>query len=119
GIPDASDKCPGEPEDKDNFEDDDGCPDPDNDGDGVPDAADKCGDQPETVNGFEDEDGCPDEVPQKLAQYTGTIKGINFKVNSADLLPASFKTLDKAVAVLTEFPDVRVEIQGHTDDQAL
>ncbi len=119
GIPDASDKCPGEPEDKDNFQDDDGCPDPDNDADGVPDAADKCADQPETRNGFEDEDGCPDELPQKLAQYTGTIQGINFKVNSADLLPASNKVLDKAVAVLTEFPDVKVEIQGHTDDQAL
>ncbi|HEY5943946.1 MAG TPA: OmpA family protein [Kofleriaceae bacterium] len=119
GIADASDKCPSEAEDKDNFQDDDGCPDPDNDGDGVADAADKCADQPETKNGFEDDDGCPDELPAKLAQYTGTIAGINFKVNSADLLPASFKTLDKAVAVLTEFKDVKVEIQGHTDDQPL
>ena len=40
-------------------------------------------------------------------------------MNSADLLPASNKTLDKAVAVLTEFKDVKVEIQGHTDDQPL
>jgi OOP family OmpA-OmpF porin len=119
GLADANDKCASEPEDKDNFQDDDGCPDPDNDADGVADAADKCADQPETRNGFQDEDGCPDELPQKLAQYTGTIAGINFKVNSADLLPASFKTLDKAVAVLTEFKDVKVEIQGHTDDQAL
>ena len=118
-IPDTSDKCISEPEDKDNFQDDDGCPDPDNDADGVPDAADKCIDQPETKNGFEDEDGCPDELPEKLAKYTGTIAGINFKVNSADLLPGSNKTLDKAVAVLTEFKDVKVEIQGHTDDQAL
>jgi OmpA-OmpF porin, OOP family len=119
GIADATDKCATEPEDKDNFQDDDGCPDPDNDADGVADAADKCADQPETRNGFEDEDGCPDELPAKLAQYTGTIAGINFKVNSAELLPASFKTLDKAVAVLTEFKDVKVEIQGHTDDQQL
>jgi len=119
GIADASDKCPTEAEDKDGFQDDDGCPDPDNDNDGVADANDKCADQPETRNGFQDDDGCPDELPAKLAQYTGTIAGINFKVNSADLLPASFKTLDKAVAVLTEFKDVKVEIQGHTDDQAL
>ncbi|HEY5924023.1 MAG TPA: OmpA family protein [Kofleriaceae bacterium] len=119
GIADAGDKCATEPEDKDNFQDDDGCPDPDNDGDGVADAGDKCADQPETKNGFQDDDGCPDDLPAKLAQYTGTIAGINFKVNSADLLPASFKTLDKAVAVLTEFKDVKVEIQGHTDDQAL
>jgi OOP family OmpA-OmpF porin len=119
GIADATDKCATEAEDKDNFQDDDGCPDPDNDADGVADAADKCADQPETRNGFEDEDGCPDELPAKLAQYTGTIAGINFKVNSSDLLPASFKTLDKAVAVLTEFKDVKLEIQGHTDDQQL
>ena len=31
GIPDSLDKCPTIPEDKDGFEDEDGCPDPDND----------------------------------------------------------------------------------------
>ena len=60
GIPDDLDKCPAEPEDKDGFEDSDGCPDPDNDKDGIPDAQDKCPNQPETRNGFQDEDGCPD-----------------------------------------------------------
>ncbi|HEY5951463.1 MAG TPA: OmpA family protein [Kofleriaceae bacterium] len=119
GVPDASDKCAMEPEDKDGFQDDDGCPDPDNDGDGVPDASDKCADQPETKNGYQDEDGCPDEIPQKVKQFTGVIQGINFKVNSADLLPASNKTLDKAVAVLKEFPDLKLEVQGHTDDQPI
>jgi OOP family OmpA-OmpF porin len=119
GLPDASDTCPKEAEDKDNFKDEDGCPDPDNDEDGVPDAADKCVDQPETKNGFEDEDGCPDEVPAKLAKFTGTIQGINFKTNSADLAGGSTKVLDKAIAVLTEFKDVKLEIQGHTDDVPL
>ena len=119
GIADAGDKCPTEAEDKDNFEDDNGCPDPDNDGDGVPDAADKCGDQPETRNGFEDEDGCPDEIPEKLKKFTGVIQGITFKVNSVELIGGSAKTLDAAVAVLTEFKDAKLEIQGHTDDQPL
>ncbi|HEY5926972.1 MAG TPA: OmpA family protein [Kofleriaceae bacterium] len=119
GIPDAGDKCPNEPEDKDGFQDDDGCPDPDNDGDGVPDSADKCVDQPETKNGYQDEDGCPDEIPQKVKAFTGVIQGINFKVNDATLLPASNKTLDKAVAVLKEFADLKLEIQGHTDDQPI
>ena len=119
GIPDAADKCPNEAEDKDGFQDDDGCPDPDNDQDGVPDAQDKCPDQPETKNGYQDDDGCPDEVPAKVKQFTGAIQGINFKVNSADLLPASNKTLDKAAAVLKEFPDLKMEIQGHTDDQPI
>jgi len=119
GLPDASDQCPKEPEDKDTFKDEDGCPDPDNDEDGVPDAADKCIDQPETKNGYQDEDGCPDEVPATLAKFTGTIKGINFKTASSDLLPGSTKILDKAIAVLNEFKDVKLEIGGHTDDVAL
>jgi OOP family OmpA-OmpF porin len=118
GIPDAADKCPNEAEDKDGFQDDDGCPDPDNDGDGVLDAQDKCPDQPETKNGYQDEDGCPDEIPAKLKQFTGAIKGINFKPGSAEILAASNKTLDGAVAVLKEFGDLKVEVQGHTDDQA-
>ncbi|HET7499454.1 MAG TPA: OmpA family protein, partial [Kofleriaceae bacterium] len=89
GIVDALDRCPTEPEDRDGFEDDDGCPDPDNDKDGVLDAADACPMQPgitelkgcpavdtdgdgipdhqdacptqaEDKDGFEDGDGCPD-----------------------------------------------------------
>ncbi|MFS8070905.1 MAG: thrombospondin type 3 repeat-containing protein, partial [Byssovorax sp.] len=40
--------------------DEDGCPDPDNDGDGILDAADKCPNGPEDKDGFRDDDGCPD-----------------------------------------------------------
>jgi outer membrane protein OmpA-like peptidoglycan-associated protein len=60
GIPDSRDQCPTVPEDKDGFQDEDGCPDLDNDQDGIPDAVDKCPNQPEDKDGFEDEDGCPD-----------------------------------------------------------
>ncbi len=60
GIPDEMDKCPNEPEDKDGFEDADGCPDVDNDGDGIPDDKDKCPNQAEDKDGFQDDDGCPD-----------------------------------------------------------
>ncbi len=89
GILDEDDACKREPEDKDQFQDSDGCPDPDNDADGVKDLddrcpnlagvpeqqgcpaddvdgdgilndADKCKDDAEDVDGFEDEDGCPD-----------------------------------------------------------
>ncbi len=65
GIPDNIDKCPTVPEDKDGFEDADGCPDPDNDGDGIPDEKDKCPNQPETFNGYQDADGCPDTIPDR------------------------------------------------------
>ncbi len=60
GIKDDVDKCPDEPEDFDGFEDEDGCPDPDNDRDGIPDVDDRCPDIPENMNGFEDADGCPE-----------------------------------------------------------
>ena len=60
GIPDNADQCPTEPEDKDGFEDADGCPDRDNDGDGIPDKDDKCPNQAEDADGFQDADGCPD-----------------------------------------------------------
>ena len=60
GIKDDVDQCPDEPEDKDGFEDEDGCPDPDNDRDGIPDTQDKCPNIPEDKDGFQDEDGCPE-----------------------------------------------------------
>ncbi|MFO0578221.1 MAG: OmpA family protein [Polyangia bacterium] len=60
GLLDDADKCPDEPEDKDNFEDEDGCPELDNDKDGIYDTRDKCPNDPEDKDNFEDEDGCPD-----------------------------------------------------------
>jgi outer membrane protein OmpA-like peptidoglycan-associated protein len=60
GLPDEDDRCPKEPEDFDGFEDDDGCPDPDNDQDGILDADDRAPNEAEDRDGFEDEDGVPD-----------------------------------------------------------
>ncbi len=60
GIMDANDRCPSQPEDKDGFQDEDGCPENDNDNDGIPDANDKCPNEAETINSVEDEDGCPE-----------------------------------------------------------
>jgi OmpA-OmpF porin, OOP family len=75
GYDDIADKCPADPEDFDSFEDNDGCPDKDNDNDGVEDAAsladggwvnnDKkddldCRNEAEDKDNFEDQDGCPD-----------------------------------------------------------
>jgi len=60
GYKDDVDKCPDEPEDFDGFEDEDGCPDPDNDKDGILDIDDRCPDIPEDRDGDQDEDGCPE-----------------------------------------------------------
>ncbi len=115
GIADAEDACPDVPGVKTNDPKTNGCP-SDRDGDGIPDDKDKCPDQPETKNGYQDEDGCPDEVPKAVQKFTGTIKGINFETNSAKILKSSNATLDAAAKVLADYPDVKMEIQGHTDD---
>ncbi len=60
GFIDDVDGCPDAPEDVDDFEDTDGCPDPDNDADGVLDVNDACVMVPEDIDTFEDADGCPD-----------------------------------------------------------
>jgi outer membrane protein OmpA-like peptidoglycan-associated protein len=117
GIADADDQCPLDAEDKDSFQDKDGCPDKDNDSDGIADADDKCPIEPETLNGFRDKDGCADEVPQDVQKFSGVIDGVNFESGKAVLLPSSRSVLDSAAAVLVKFPDIRLEVQGHTDDQ--
>jgi len=48
------------PEDLDGFEDDDQCPDPDNDGDGILDVDDGAPFEAEDKDGFRDDDGVPD-----------------------------------------------------------
>jgi OmpA-OmpF porin, OOP family len=60
GVPDEVDQCPELAEDKDGFEDSDGCPDFDNDDDGVPDDTDRCPTEKEDSDEFEDDDGCLD-----------------------------------------------------------
>jgi OOP family OmpA-OmpF porin len=60
GILDDVDECPRKPEDKDGFQDADGCPEDDNDSDGIADAIDDCPNDPEDRDGTDDTDGCPD-----------------------------------------------------------
>lgn len=60
GIKDDLDQCPDDPEDYDDFEDSDGCPEPDNDRDGFLDVEDDCPLIPEDRDGDQDDDGCPE-----------------------------------------------------------
>jgi len=60
GIKDDVDQCPEDPEDMDDFEDADGCPEPDNDRDGILDVEDDCPLVPEDMDGDADDDGCPE-----------------------------------------------------------
>ena len=63
GIPDEVDRCPDKAETRNQFQDDDGCPDRlrDRDQDGIVDDDDRCIDKPEDRDGFVDHDGCPEE----------------------------------------------------------
>lgn len=93
-----------------------GCPDPDADHDGILVPADRCPNEPETKNNFEDTDGCPDQIPEKVRRFTGVIQGIEFDTGKAKIRPTSTPLLDAAVLVLNEYPALRLEITGHTDN---
>ena len=62
GILDRADRCPQKPEDKDGWEDADGCPeaDDDPDGDRIFGPGDACPLESEDFDGVDDHDGCPD-----------------------------------------------------------
>jgi outer membrane protein OmpA-like peptidoglycan-associated protein len=111
GFLDSQDQCPDTPGVA-----PDGCPPPDADKDGIIDMNDQCINVPETKNGYQDADGCADEVPKAVQKFTGVIQGIFFDVDKDTIKSTSRKTLDAAVLVLKDFPDVRVEISGHTDN---
>jgi OOP family OmpA-OmpF porin len=117
GIPDAQDKCPDRPEDKDGFEDEDGCPDIDNDGDHVLDIADKCPLQPETMNGFEDDDGCPDTVPPDVESLKGTVEGLIYAEGETAVRDSAHKSIANIAKIMADHPSIKVVLIGHTDDR--
>jgi OOP family OmpA-OmpF porin len=81
-------------------------PPPDSDGDGVLDAADQC---PNTGAGIAvDLVGCP-------RQGSIVLEGIAFEVASDHLTADSQTTLDRLAADLKKYPQLRIELQGHTD----
>jgi len=119
GILDNVDKCPDDPEDKDGFEDEDGCPDPDNDKDRILDKDDKCPNEPETYNGTDDEDGCPDRGRVVVTDTAIEILDmVYFEYNKAVIKSQSFPILDAVAATLQGNPSIAlIEVQGHTDER--
>jgi len=79
----------------------------DSDGDGIVDSKDKCpGTPPHTrVDG----DGCP--LPKVLQ-----LKGVTFEFNKSRLRPDSKTVLDNVVEIMKRYPDMQVELAGHTDN---
>ena len=117
GILDADDKCPTEPEDKDGFEDTDGCPDGDNDKDGIADKDDACPDQAEVVNGVDDKDGCPDEGLITLVNDRVVLdEKLVFDTNRARISTRGKRALAAVVRLWKQHPEwERMEVEGHAD----
>jgi OmpA-OmpF porin, OOP family len=110
GVPDYLDKCPGTPAGV--KVDSTGCP-LDRDGDGVPDSLDKC---PGTPAGVKvDASGCPITVLGAGAA-TWTFNNINFEVSKADIKSSSYGILDEIAAALGANPQLKVVVEGHTDN---
>ena len=85
-----------------------GCADLDGDGDGVNDCNDKCPDSQagQTIG----PDGCP--VPVSI-----DLKGVNFDFDKSTLRPDAVAILNEAIEILKRYPDLRVEVAGHTDSK--
>ncbi|MBW1898445.1 MAG: OmpA family protein [Deltaproteobacteria bacterium] len=99
GVTDDNDECPGTPSGV--KVDDRGCP-LDSDGDGVTDDNDEC---PNTPKGATvDERGC--------WAYSAVLL---FDFDSSVIQSDAYPMLDEAASVMKKNPEIRVEIQGHTD----
>ena len=95
-----------------------GCP-TDADNDGVCDGLDKC---PSTSPGLRvDSNGCPIEVIERETELmdTGMIRmqNVNFQSAKWDIPPESVPALDVVGEVLMRWPELKIEIGGHTDSR--
>ena len=112
GVRDADDACPDTPAGA--RVDARGCP-IDSDGDGVFDGIDRC---PDTPPGTKvDAWGCPLKRKALFEEKKKTLvlEGVNFRFDSAELTNESSAILDDVAASLKDWPEVRVEVGGHTD----
>lgn len=103
GINDEEDKCPNQP----GVARYQGCPVPDTDGDGVNDEEDKC----PTEKGLPENFGCP-----KLEDYKFDARKVQFVTGSSKLTKAAMGELDNGATILKEHPEIKISIEGHTDN---
>ena len=109
GVLDGLDACPGTLAGADVGED--GCA-SDGDGDGVPDGLDAC---PRTPAGSSvNAEGCS-EAEMRIEAGRLILHNVYFNFDQATMRPESQSALDEVGQILSERPDLQVEIQGHTD----
>lgn len=97
----------------------DGCPVPDTDGDGVNDESDKCPNEA----GPQSNQGCPEkpvvekpQIEEVKKKIDVAAKQIYFETGKATLLKKSNAALQQVIAILKENPEVKLSIDGHTDN---
>jgi outer membrane protein OmpA-like peptidoglycan-associated protein len=104
GIPDDKDPCPtvaGLAAYK-------GCAIPDTDKDGVNDELDQC----PTIPGIASNNGCEDLQP-KLNNFAAALK---FEIGQVNIATKSLQGLDSLVQIMSQYPDTKLLITGHTDN---
>ncbi|MEQ1440003.1 OmpA family protein [Fontimonas sp. SYSU GA230001] len=123
GVPDSQDQCPNTlPGVQVNEV---GCP-LDADGDGVLDADDECPNTPAgakvLANGCALVDDCRKPRPGEQVDENGCaaerkfiLRGVKFEFDSDRLTPEAREILNEVAGTLRAYPDVDVELQGHTD----
>jgi outer membrane protein OmpA-like peptidoglycan-associated protein len=116
GVPDNVDQCPDTPAGT--AVDERGCP-RDSDGDGVHDGIDLC---PNTPAGARvDKDGCPIEVSEKEVQMLDkgliTVRNIKFETGKSNIMPESEPVLHELGRIFQQWPQLQLEIGGHTDSR--
>ena len=116
GVFDGLDQCPDTPRGA--TVDARGCP-TDSDHDGVADGLDQC---PGTSPGLRvDAKGCPIEVTETETELLDTgmirLEDVRFETGKAALRPEAFPSLDVVGQVLSKWPDLKIEIGGHTDSR--
>jgi len=130
GVENIIDKCPETPYGiKVNQE---GCP-LDSDRDGVYDYMDKCPDTSRFVkvdfNGcpilddsdndgiYDDKDQCADTPAGVEVNVFGCwVVNLRFDTGNSNVKPSMYKELNKVVTILKNYPHLKIEIQGHTDN---
>jgi OOP family OmpA-OmpF porin len=114
-LADAIDKCPNDPEDPDGFEDQDGCPEQDNDKDTVADVDDACPNEPGPADG--ERPGCKPALVVITEGELRISQQIHFETAKDVIRHESYPVLDAVAEVLKQNPEMRIEVQGHTDNK--
>ena len=111
--------CDDVEEDVDGFEDEDGCPDPDNDQDGILDVDDACPNEPETYNGVNDHDGCPDSGELEVIDDRLVIEeDVFFDFDEDELKAGGYTVIQQIIALWAQHPEwVGIVVEGHADSR--